>query len=409
VRRILLAALILLSAHGNLGCFFYDSRWGQAKAEQRRAAQRQSPVELGRSTKESRGLTRRTPAELRSLRLRAHATPEYVAETVNWERQVSEIVGEANTVLAELGVQLVVEGARLWRPELGSGTLELALNQLREHDSGSDIDYVVGLVGSLPRVEFAFHQLGMAGLLGKHMVLRAMNDAAEFRAIQERLDELDEGERQRLYRSRKRHKNASVLLHELGHALGALHVNDAKDLMHPRYSPEARGFGDETRALIGIALRRPHHAADPHERRLLVEESLAELRARSASVWIRGERERRIADLEQALASARPPPSATSRPKALPAPASAPPPPRSAELAEADRERLRNAERELAAGRHRDAWSAAEPLFERYPSDYTVQELRCKIASGMGLPWDELRRQCQPVMQLTPGVPEWFR
>ena len=54
------------------------------------------------------------------------------------------------------------------------------------------VDFVLGLVGSLPRVEFSFHQLGMAGLLGKHLVVRAMNDDAEFKYIQHQLDELDE-------------------------------------------------------------------------------------------------------------------------------------------------------------------------------------------------------------------------
>src|SRR5688572_21207820 len=116
-------------------CFFYDSRWGQAEAEQRRAAKRQAPVRLGKDPATGTADLERRPAnELRALRLRAYATPEHVAETVNWQHQLEQSLEAVNTVLAELGVRLVLERTSVWRPSAGSGTLEETLKALREFD-----------------------------------------------------------------------------------------------------------------------------------------------------------------------------------------------------------------------------------------------------------------------------------
>jgi len=413
VRSFAFTGLVIVTVQATAGCFFYDSRWGQSKAEQRHAAQRQAPATLGAG--EGKGASAaRSAAELRPLSVRAHATPEYVAETIDWQRQLGETVDSANVVLRELHVRLVLQNASMWRPEKSSGTLEASIEQLRASDPGQDVDFVLGLVGSLPRVEFSFHQLGMAGLLGKYMVVRAMNDAAEFKAIQEHLDELDERERHKLYEARKRHKNAAVLLHELGHALGALHVNDTKDLMHPRYSSEAGTFGTETRALLAIALRYPKYATDREANRNVIEQSLERLKKQPSPAWLPGERESRISLLEsmQGQQASAAPPSATRTPTH----ASAAPQPKTAgasqpgpDVAPADRALYDRAAHALSAKRVRDAWSIAEPLYEKYPKDYAIQELRCNIATSLSLSWEETRAHCRPVMALTPGVPDSFR
>jgi hypothetical protein len=323
---------------------------------------------------------------------------------VHWQSTLAETIQATNGVLSELGVRLALERASLWRPKTSSGTLETTIDELRSFDAGADVDFVVGLVGSLPRVEFSFHQLGMAGLLGTHMVVRAMNDAAEFRAIQQYLDELDEGERHKLYQSRKRHKNASVLLHELGHALGALHVQNPEELMHPTYSPEASSFGPETLALLTIALSRPNYATDREQQQVVIEESLQQLKTRQSAAWVVGERESRIEMLEKMRARKAPRSDAPTRASAS-ATISQPGP----DVAPDARALFERAAAALAAQREREAWSAAEPLFAKYPKDYAVQELRCKIATALSLPWDEIRAHCLSMMSLTPGVPESFR
>jgi hypothetical protein len=78
--RWVVVGAILMAAQAVSGCFFYDSRWGQAEEEQRRAAKRQAPVQLSpsgsadgqRKAGGSGGLARRPVSELRTLTLRAY-------------------------------------------------------------------------------------------------------------------------------------------------------------------------------------------------------------------------------------------------------------------------------------------------------------------------------------------------
>jgi hypothetical protein len=63
----------------------------------------------------------------------------------------------------------------------------------------------------------------------------------------------------------------------------------------------------------------------------------------------------------------------------------------------------RNALGEHRAGREQEAWQIAQPLFERYPADYAVQDLRCQIAMKRDADWDHARAECEGLMKLSPG------
>ena len=69
-----------------------------------------------------------------------------------------------------------------------------------------------------------------------------------------------------------------------------------------------------------------------------------------------------------------------------------------------DRALFTKANEALAKSRPREAWSIGEPLFEKYLSDYAVQDLRCKAATRLSLPWEQTHRACEPLMALTPGL-----
>lgn len=62
--------------------------------------------------------------------------------------------------------------------------------------------------------------------------------------------ELRPEERELLYQARRRHKTTGVLLHELGHNLGAEHVPDEDTLMHDSYSEHAAKFDPHSREVI---------------------------------------------------------------------------------------------------------------------------------------------------------------
>src|SRR5690606_12504908 len=76
----------------------------------------------------------------------------------------------------------------------------------RHPDAGADVDLVVGLSPAAELLPFSFSQLGVAEVLGKHLVLRSASDARELEAIERALPDLDAEARRELYAKRKLHK-----------------------------------------------------------------------------------------------------------------------------------------------------------------------------------------------------------
>ncbi len=84
----------------------------------------------------------------------------------------------------------------------------------------------------------------MSNVPGKHLVLRATGAAEEKDDIDRAFDQLSVEDRAKLGRVRARHRATAVLLHELGHSLGALHVRDPQSLMSPAYDKRMTAYGD---------------------------------------------------------------------------------------------------------------------------------------------------------------------
>ncbi|HWO11998.1 MAG TPA: matrixin family metalloprotease, partial [Polyangiaceae bacterium] len=98
--------------------------------------------------------------------------------------------------------------------------------------------------------------------LSKHIVLRSASDAAELDAIEAAFPDLDATARRDLYAKRKLHKATVLLLHELGHALGAIHTTQRNELMYPSYSADMNGFAESTRAVLRISLESRESATE---------------------------------------------------------------------------------------------------------------------------------------------------
>lgn len=284
---------------GSPACPYYDSSWGQAKTAQKNAAQHYSGARLGEETATSPRLPPRRNLELRRLKVQAVATREHAVQVVNWQARFREAVDRASPLLASaLAVELDVVDGGIWRPAGDAEPLDALLAELERTHDGAGVDYVVGLVGALDRLEPSIHQLGVARLHGKHLVLRAANDALEYDAITQGFGELGREERDELYRSRRAHRASAVLIHELGHCLGAVHVQTPTELMYPRYGTEMSAISEPVAALMRITVSEralPPEARDP--RRLA--EQLREEFARQRAPWVPGE----LLDMDEYLAS----------------------------------------------------------------------------------------------------------
>lgn len=372
-------SLALVSA----GCFIgYDSRWGQQKLAQQHVAAARMPATLSPSAVTS---TSRT-GEVRTLRIRLEPTAAHTAQVVDYERHFEKLLAIANGVLEpSLAVHLEVSGTRPFQPAGGEDHIDDLLRELARSDAGEDVDWVIGLAGSVPRFEDSYHELGRSEVVGKHIVLRALNDLAEYRAIQSGLPDLTDAERDRLGRVRLEHKTAAVLLHELGHTLGALHELDQTNLMNPSYSTSAQHFSERTLDVMRAVLA---HRTAMGGLDVAGKQAVVELWRREPAPWVPAERASELARFEARSPVA----NANSKPLSLPA-----------ELAPADGSAFQEATRLLANGDAEGAFRVGKPLFDAYPSVRPVLELRCNIAMRRGLPWQEARHECAGLMPATFG------
>ena len=362
--------LLALSALVTSACF--DSRFGEAKRAQQANAARLTPATLtsAGAPPEGAALATRAPAP-RTYRIRVYATPAYTAQTIDARRQLSALLDDASPILAALGARLTIESFTPWEDAGSEDDLRAMLGRLRARDEGADADWVVGLVGGLPRATRSFHELGMSVTPGKHIVLRAASKLDEAQAVDKAFDELDDEQRARLTHELKRHRATAIFLHELGHTLGADHEADARSLMNPAYDRRMTTFGAAALASMRAELAR---------------------RAEGAAV-----------------ASAAPAPSGDT-PAAPPVEPAVPVPDG---VSDADGRLFAAGTRALAAGDPASAWDRARPLFDRYKDSLPVQDLRCRIAMAVGLPFPVVRAECDRMMQLStrPGgaMPERHR
>jgi hypothetical protein len=373
------SVLIFTLSAVSTGCF-YDSTWGARKSAQAHNAARATPASLTSSQASPSGddpaasapdatsaadATRdeRTAAKATTvLHVRIHAAPAYAAQTPDWKAHVASLLAQASTTLdASVGARLVIDAADPWE-HVGAARLDGDLAALREEDTGEGADLVIGFVGGLPLTTQDFEQLGLSELPGKHLVLRAPNVAAEYAAIEKAFDELSAEARTRLRRERIRHREVAVLLHEVGHALGASHLTVSGSLMRPAYDPQMSAFDSDSVTRMKGRLARP---GDPGK-------------------------------------ASTPAPAPASEVTKVEAPTKDDAP---NELGVADRALWRRASELAKAGDSKGAWSAARPLFPAYPLVYGVQDLRCKLAMATLRSYDDVRKECDPLMTLATKRP----
>lgn len=326
-------ALIVVAAAVAQGCF-YDSRWGEAKRAQKHAASEALPKAI-----QARGLEGRasTANRVKDVHVRAFASRAYRSQVFNWHSQFDDLIADANKVLVkDLQIRLVVDAREPWDlPQQTEANLDEALDALNARAATPDGALAIGLVGNVSLVSAQFHDLGMAESPGRALVLRAPARAADHDAIEREFDELSEDERANLRRVRRRHRAAAILLHEIGHTLGATHAASRESLMNPTYDVAMSTFDDA---------------------------SLDEMRAGTS-----GNRN----------ASMLPPPAPRSTEVITSSPATTSSP---QALRQEDQRVYRQAMEAFKAAHVDEAWMLASRLFKAYPDHPDVQDLHCQLA-----------------------------
>ena len=384
------SGLVVLSL-GLSSCFFYDSRWGQQKQAQKHEVARSTPARL---RAQSVGNEARVASG--ALRLRVYATPGYAATVLDWKKQFEGLLECANSVFVpDFGVAFEAVELKSFRPKSSEEKLDGLLHELSEEDAAQDVDWVIGLGTAVPRFAASADDLGLAPLLGDHLVMRAMSDPHEYEAIQSGFTELSENERLKLYQVRKRHKLCTVFLHEIAHTLGVPHELVASSLMNRRYQVEAQGFSDEAAEIMRASLRL--RAAQPH---VLLDAALT----RDLSTWLSApnadwepsSRDALLGELRAhapvARSAAAQGPTASSQ--AEPAAAAVPARPAVEGLSADEQRSYERARAELDAGHAASAREIAAPLLAKHAGFPALASLRCDIAMAIGGDWDTISAEC---------------
>jgi hypothetical protein len=198
----------------------------------------------------------------RVLRLRFYADGDYRSAGPNWQDRVRGLVAELNQLLTPaFGVRFEAEAFRRWDRRPGAGALPALLDELEAMDRGDDVDWVVGLVSALPMVSQSFHDLGVARVPGRHLLVRGASSIAELEQLRQAFPTLQQAERELLYSRRKSHKERAIFLHEWAHTLALGHTDRGTHIMSPGYSSRTSLLDEKECERIASALgKRPSPA-----------------------------------------------------------------------------------------------------------------------------------------------------
>ena len=340
-----------------LGCY-YDHSFTQELMERRRQA------------KQAEGATIATRTNAQPIRfhgrIKLYVAEDYRQQHGSWKEPLLDLVDEANAVLGlAFGLRLEVSGALPWTPRCNSAQLDSCLHELEQLDPGEPGEWVVGVLGALPRFSASFDELGMARLPGRHFLVRDVSDLIERQAIDQAFASMLESRRDEIYRRRKHHKRLAIFLHEWGHTLGAPHTAENEGLLYPSYDDQMSSYSEDSAALIAKAL--PARFESGNE---------------SAAV---------------ARAAPEPKPSGVS-----PSARAAAPSTRTdlAQLSSADQTLYLRAEAVSQDNDPEGAITLLAPLVDRYPSSYSVQHMACGLLMQLGRSAD-VQTVCGRVMQLS--------
>ena len=319
-----------------------------------------------------------TAGETFTFRVRVYADREFRVQNQRWEQKIRVFFEAANAVtVATAGIRLELVETLPWSRAGSGAQLATVLSGLEDLDPGQDVHFVFGFVDALPDVSSTFHQIGLAHGLGKHAVIRGLNDVKEKAVLEEVLDDHDEQVRERLYRERAAHKMTALLLHELGHLLGVPHTAGDEFIMSSAYEWTIRTFAESSAKLMRAISK--HRSADPtlRNRNAELQAYLTAFKTyETEDEWEETARNSMREHAEKWLSGLG---GGTEAAEAKPEEVL------SSEVRADHQVAYRDAMRLAGANQVLEAWEKAEPLFDFYPDEPAVRVLRCRLATARKL------------------------
>jgi hypothetical protein len=368
------------------------------------------PITMGKKVDQKRlqrhDLALITPAPLestspwkgdpRELKVRVYLDEDFRAQTLHWKQQIEEQFDDANQFLVPaLGIRLDVVSYEMWDQRSASMSMNDLAAALQAHDAGDDVAWVVGYVSSLSVASTSFEQLGVAQLLGKHVVIRGYADSGEKKLLAEAFPKVPAVERERAFEARRRHKQTVVLIHEIAHTLGAIHENDPGWIMHASYDVAMSQFSDRSRELMQISIDERIKPKTEQNNAELAGRLIGYLDANPWGGWVEEERVELATMLRATMDGA----AAGGAGGGGGAGPDVPVPP-------AAYDQFKRAQRLAAQGKSADALAELEALVAAYPGTAEIRQAICEVHIGATGPGsDEATAACTRASEITPDDP----
>jgi hypothetical protein len=200
----------------------------------------------------------------RTFRVHVYADVDYRNSTPSWRHHLQLCFDLANQKVASLGARFAVGGMFEWERSRGDGALASALRQLEAVNDGAAADWVLGFVGGIPVIQRQADAVGTARELGRHSVQRAP-----------------------LWRTGapRRHVEVSIMLHEWGHLMGAIHTRGASVMSTQMGELPDTTFDAPNRLLLLLGVRNkpgPAHPIEPGVHVRILRETIHRL---ASPIW----------------------------------------------------------------------------------------------------------------------------
>ena len=321
------------------------------------------------------------PQPPRVFTVRAWVDLDYQDQVLHWNERITSQVAKASELTkAALNVELKLVAIETWNRRSARGTLETELELLEKEDSARDVDLALGFVSSLEIFTESQEKLGIGRLGGRHAVLRAMDNAAEHQAITCVFTKLDEGERDKLYRERKLHKEITLVLHEWAHVLGAPHDTAIDSFLNAAYGIQRSRFPPMTAALLARSLELREQKAD---RKTQAQGLHAFIRAAPEGSFGLQDLRGTLDDLEKVMRGEDAQAAALSNRR--------------------DRALYGEVMRLEAKGLYQQALEALRPLLERQPPVPQALSAGCQLSGMVSLSSKETLERCRAAVALAPA------
>ena len=326
--------------------------------------------------------------EVKALKVKAYADADYRRKTPQWKERITDELDFANSLLTPMmGVRLELTDVVEWDHDAPEAPLRETLAALTQASQGDDVAWAIGFTTPPAEPTNAFDELGAGELFGRAIVVRGYDDDAQRAAFHKQFPDVPLKEAGDALDARRRHKQTCLLLHQLGHTLGAIHETDPSWIIHATYDPQQATISERNKELMQLALEDRLKIKEMRDKVATASALLAAIEKNDWGGWVAGEKDDETNTLRAIVDAAKKGQTAADIPAAI-------------------YDQYSHAERLMQEGKQKEALNELDPLIAAYPANAQIRLLVCKTQLAQkGPPSDKAKEACGRAAELAQGDP----